>query len=97
MLRTWLAAVSWHTVRASAISRLLRPRTNSPTTSCSRRLRAGPAIRAAGAAAIQQTQRTREAAEPLDRAPGLLVLEADGAMIQFTDGWHKVKIGMVTG
>jgi hypothetical protein len=60
-------------------------------------LRVGAAIRAAEAATIQQTQRTREAAEPLDRAPGLLVLEADGAMIQFTDGWHEVKIGMITG
>ena len=60
-------------------------------------LRVGTAIRTAEAAAIRQTQRTREAAEPLDPAPGLLVLEADGAMIQFTDGWHAVKIGMVAG
>jgi hypothetical protein len=60
-------------------------------------IRVGTAIRAADAAAIRQTQRTREAAEPLDPAPGLLVLEADGAMIQFTDGWHEVKIGMVAG
>jgi hypothetical protein len=60
-------------------------------------VRVGTAIRAAEAAAIRQTQRTREAAEPLDPAPGLLLLEADGAMIQFTDGWHEVKIGMVAG
>jgi hypothetical protein len=60
-------------------------------------IRVGTAIRAAEAAAIEQTQRTREAAEPLDPAPGLLVLEADGAMIQFADGWHEVKIGMVAG
>ena len=60
-------------------------------------IRVGTAIRAAEAAAITQTQRTREAAEPLDPAPGLLVLEADGAMIQFADGWHEVKIGMVAG
>jgi Uncharacterised protein family (UPF0236) len=60
-------------------------------------VRVGTAIRAAEAAAITQTQRSREAAEPLDRAPGLLVLEADGANILFTDGWHEVKIGMVAG
>jgi hypothetical protein len=60
-------------------------------------LRVGTAIRTAEAAAIRQTQRTREAAEPLDPAPGLLMLEADGAMIQFTDGWHEVKLGMVAG
>jgi hypothetical protein len=60
-------------------------------------IRVGTAIRAAEAAAIQQTQLRREAAEPLDPAPGLLVLEADGAMIRFTEGWHEVKIGMVAG
>jgi hypothetical protein len=60
-------------------------------------LRVGAAIRTAEASAIRQTQRTREAAEPLASAPGLLVLEADGAMIQFTDGWHEVKLGMVAG
>jgi hypothetical protein len=60
-------------------------------------VRVGTAIRAAEAAAIQQTQRTREAADLLDPAPGLLVLEADGVMIQFTDGWHEVKVGMVAG
>jgi hypothetical protein len=60
-------------------------------------VRVGTAIRAAEAAAIRQTQRTREAAESLDPAPGLLVVEADGAMIQFIDGWHEVKIGMVGG
>jgi hypothetical protein len=60
-------------------------------------LRVGTAIRAAEAAAIQRTQQAREAAEALDPAPGLLVVEADGAMIQFTDGWHEVKIGMLAG
>ena len=60
-------------------------------------IRVGTAIRAAEAAAIDQTRRTREAAELLDPAPGLLVLEADGAMVQFTDGWHEVKVGMVAG
>lgn len=60
-------------------------------------LRVGTAIRAAEALAIQQVQRTRDAAEPVEAAPGLLVLEADGAMILFTDGWHEVKLGMVAG
>ena len=60
-------------------------------------LRVGAAIRVAEATAIEQTRRTREAAESLDPAPGLLVLEADGANILFTDGWHEVKLGMVAG
>jgi hypothetical protein len=60
-------------------------------------LRVGAAIRAAEAATIRQTQRSRDAVEALDPAPGLLVLEADGAMIQYRDGWHEVKIGVVAG
>jgi hypothetical protein len=60
-------------------------------------IQVGTAIRAAETAAIRQTQRTREAAEGLDPAPGPLVLKADGAMIQHVDGWHEVKIGMVAG
>jgi hypothetical protein len=60
-------------------------------------VRVGTAIREAEARAIRQTQRTRESAEHLEVAPGLLVLEADGAMVQFTDGWHEVKLGMVAG
>jgi hypothetical protein len=60
-------------------------------------VRVGTAIRAAEAAAIRQTHQTREAAEPLDPAPGLLVLEADGAMILCTDGWHEVTLGMIAG
>jgi len=59
--------------------------------------RVGTAIRAAEAAAIEQSRRTREAAGPLDRAPGLPVLEADWANILYLDGWHEVKIGMVAG
>jgi hypothetical protein len=60
-------------------------------------VRVGTAIRVAEALAIQQTQRTREAADLVEPAPGLLVLEADGAMILFASGWHEVKIGLVAG
>jgi hypothetical protein len=60
-------------------------------------IRVGTAIRTAEAVAIRQTQRTREAAERLDPVPGLLVVEAAGANILFTDGWHEVKLGLVAG
>ncbi len=33
----------------------------------------------------------------LDPAPGLLVVQADGAMVRFQDGWHEVKRGLVAG
>jgi hypothetical protein len=68
-----------------------------PATSRRECGRVGTAIRAAEAATIQRTQRTRAAAELLEPAPGLLVIEADGANILFTDGWHEVKSGMVAG
>jgi hypothetical protein len=42
-------------------------------------------------------ERTQESAEPVARAPGLLVAETDGAMIRYQDGWHEVKIGLVAG
>jgi hypothetical protein len=60
-------------------------------------VRVGTELQAADAAAIAQTQRTRESAAPVKTAPGLLVVEVDGANILFTDGWHEVKIGMVAG
>lgn len=34
---------------------------------------------------------------PVAPAPGQLVVETDGVMVRFTDGWHEVKIGVVGG
>ena len=44
-----------------------------------------------------QVARTQEEADPVDRAPGLLVVETDGTMIRYLDGWHEVKVGLVAG
>lgn len=41
--------------------------------------------------------KTQEAAEPLEPTPGLMVVEADGVMARFQDGWHEVKLGVVGG
>ena len=57
----------------------------------------GEALADADAAAIARVQATREAAEPVDPAPGTLVVETDGAMVRYRDGWHEVKIGVVGG
>lgn len=57
----------------------------------------GERLAATDAAAIAQVQATREAAEPVDPAPGTLVIEADGAMVRYRDGWHEVKVGVVGG
>jgi len=48
----------------------------------------------AAAAMVAQTQ---EAAEPLDRAPELLVAEVDGVHVRFQDGWHEAKVGEIVG
>ena len=57
----------------------------------------GTGIADAEEQAAVQVARTQEAAEPVDRAPGLLVVEADGTMIRYLDGWHEVKVGLVAG
>lgn len=58
---------------------------------------AGAALRAGEAAAVAHVERRREAAEPVEPAPGTLAVEADGAMVRFLDGWHEVKVGLVGG
>lgn len=57
----------------------------------------GTAVAAEDRAAIAQVQRTGESEEPVVPAPGRLVVETDGAMVRYTDGWHEVKIGVVGG
>lgn len=58
---------------------------------------AGTALRAGEDAAVAQVARTREPAEALDPAPGFLVVQTDGAMVRYQDGWHEVKLGLVAG
>jgi hypothetical protein len=57
----------------------------------------GRALRQAEDAAVAQVERTREAAEAVEPAPGLLLVETDGAMVHYLDGWHEVKLGLVGG
>ena len=57
----------------------------------------GAALRTAEDAAVTEVERTREPAEELAPAPGLLVVQADGAMVRYLDGWHEVKLGLVGG
>lgn len=59
--------------------------------------RCGTALAATEDAAVAQVQATQEAAEAVDPAPGTLVVEADGVMVRYRDGWHEVKVGLVGG
>jgi hypothetical protein len=58
---------------------------------------AGAGLAAAREAAAGEVLRTREAAEPVDAAPGQLVVETDGVMVRYRSGWHEVKLGVVGG
>jgi hypothetical protein len=48
-------------------------------------------------AAAEQVEREREPAEALEAAVGTLVVQADGVMVRYLDGWHEVKLGLVAG
>jgi hypothetical protein len=61
------------------------------------RERVGPALADAEDAALTAVERTREAAGPVNSAPGRLVVELDGVMARYQDGWHEVKVGEVGG
>ena len=39
----------------------------------------------------------REAAPPVVRPRGELLVETDGVLVRFQDGWHEVKVGLVAG
>jgi hypothetical protein len=98
-LQAWLVELGATTTYRAA-ARLLRRLTGLTVASDTLRAHTtavGEQVAAAEQTAIAQVQATREAAAPLDRAPGTLVVEADGAMVHYRDGWHEVKIGVVGG
>jgi hypothetical protein len=57
----------------------------------------GAALHAAQQTAITCCQSTRTAAEPVVAAPGLLVVQTDGVMVPYADGYHEAKVGLVAG
>lgn len=69
----------------------------SPETVRQHTERVGTELEAAQAAASAEVQRTQESAETVDPAPGMLVVETDGVMVRYLNGWHEVKLGLVGG
>jgi hypothetical protein len=59
--------------------------------------RRGEELERADQAAARVVEATREAAERVERTPGGLVVETDGVMVRYRDGWHEVKLGVVGG
>ena len=98
-LTTWLVEEGGSDSFAAAAARLERLTgvVVSPETVRQRTEACGAALEAAEQAAATQVGQTREAAAPLDPAPGRLVVEADGVMVGYRTGWHEVKIGLVGG
>jgi hypothetical protein len=45
----------------------------------------------------KQVKETQEPATAVDPAPGALVVQTDGVMVRYLDGWHEVKLGLVAG
>ena len=98
-VRTWLeelgashsfAAAAWWLTRLTGLhvtAETIRQRTEQT----------GTALEATAQAASAEVLRTQEPAAPLDAAPGQLVVETDGVMVRYLDGWHEVKLGLVAG
>ena len=59
--------------------------------------RAGAAVEEAIQSAATTVATTREPAGPVNPAPGTLVVQTDGVMVRYLDGWHEVKLGLVAG
>ncbi len=98
-LQSWLVELGATTTYREA-ARVLTRLTGlviAPDTLRAHTTTVGTHVAAADAAAIAQVQTTREAAEPVDAAPAALVVETDGAMVRFRDGWHEAKVGVVGG
>jgi hypothetical protein len=57
----------------------------------------GSILAAARQSIAEQVEAEREPVGPVEAPPGILVLQADGAQLRYTDDWHEVKLGLVAG
>jgi Uncharacterised protein family (UPF0236) len=98
-LQSWLARLGATTDFAEASELLARLTGLTVAKETVRRWtqRQGAALERQQQAARRQVAATQDAAEPVDPAPGRLVVEADGVMVRYLDGWHEVKAGVVGG
>jgi hypothetical protein len=98
-LRDWVVqlgtAVPYR--EAAALLGLLTGLLVAPDTVREQTTAAGTAVEVATQQAITHVQAVREAGEPVDPVSGPVVVETDGAMVRYRDGWHEVKIGVVGG
>jgi hypothetical protein len=98
-LREWVIDLGGRTSFAEAaglLERLTGLRV-SPETVRQKTEGHGKELEAAQQRASEQVAKTQQAAAALDPAPGMLLIETDGVMVRYLDGWHEVKLGLVAG
>jgi hypothetical protein len=98
-LRVWLVELGAKTSFADGAGLLgrLTGLVVSPETIRSHTERVGIELEDVQEAAAAEVERTGEPAAPVDPAPGMLVVEIDGVMVRYLDGFHEVKLGLVGG
>ena len=98
-LRAWVVRLGATTTfrEAAALLTELTGLVVAPDTVRAQSEQCGSALAAAEQAAVAQVLATQEPAAPVEAAPGTLVIEADGVLIRYRDGWHEVKVGVVGG
>jgi hypothetical protein len=98
-LTAWLVRLGATTTLREAAGLLdrLTGLTVAADTVGARTTAAGLAAAVAQEAATAQVAATQTAAEPVEPAPGTLVVEAEGVLIRYRDGWHEVKVGLGGG
>lgn len=98
-LEDWLVRLGVHTTprEATAVLAELTGVVVAADTIREHTTAVGTALADAQAAAVAQVVATREAAEPVEPAPGMLVVETDGVMVRYRDGWHEVRVAVVGG
>jgi len=98
-LQRWVSEVGLETVFRQGSRHLaeLSGQAVSPESIRRHSQRQGAALAAASEAAGVRVLATREAAEPVDPAPGQLLVETDGVQVHFHRGWGEVKLGLVGG
>jgi hypothetical protein len=98
-LQTWVSELGLETVfrQGSRLLAVLSGQGVSPESIRRHSQRQGAALAAALEAAGAHVLALREAAEPLDGAPGQLLVETDGVQVHFHGGWGEVKLGLVGG
>jgi hypothetical protein len=98
-LRAWVVRLGATTTfrEAATILEELTGLVVAPDTIRAQSTQCGAVLAAADETASTQVLATQEAAAAVDPAPGTLLVEADGVMVHYQDGWHEVKVGLVAG